>query len=320
MTDVLLHCRPAEGTDLPLAGWRHNVGKPLSLDLADEVARPLRSLVVLSWNVWIGRGDIVGVITRVRNGEYAEQGIPADLPFVALLQEAYRAGHTVPEATNSFHARDFSIRALHREHEIRAVAGALQLNLRYAPSMRNGAHQSDRGNAVLSDLPFVGASAAELPFVLQRRVAVAASVRLGDRIVHVHSAHFDPRGGSARDLLGIVGRERQATSLLEAMQPDTDALRILGADLNLVRQRREPAFRALMEAGFVTGIPDPSLRWTHTFHRPPRLILDWLMVRDRAESIASMRAIRLDENPLDRGPYVFGSDHHPLLCRIDFHP
>lgn len=315
-----LHTRPAEGTDLPLAGWRHNVGKPLSLDLAGAVSGLQRSLVVLSWNVWIGRGDIVRVITRIRQGEYAEQGIPGDLPFVALLQEAYRAGDTVPPESNSFHARDFSLRAIHREHEIRAIAGALELNLRYAPSMRNGLHQSDRGNAVLSDRPFVGAFAQELPFVLQRRVAVGATIRLGERLIHVHSAHLDPRGGTARDLLGIVGREQQASALLAEMQSDTDATRVLGADLNLVRQRREPAFRALMEAGFVTGIPDPSLRWTHTFHRPPRLILDWLMVRDRTEAVAGMQAIRLDENPQDRGPYVFGSDHHPLLCRIDFHP
>ncbi len=317
---MLLHTRPAEGTDLPLAGWRHNVGEPLSLDLAGEDSGLQRSLVVLSWNVWIGRGDIVRVITRIRQGEYAEQGIPGDLPFVALLQEAYRAGDTVPPESNSFHARDFSLRAIHREHEIRAIAGALELNLRYAPSMRNGVHQSDRGNAVLSDLPLVGAFAQELPFVLQRRVAVGATVRLGERLVHLHSAHLDPRGGTARDLFGIVGREQQASALLAEMQSDAAAIRVLGADLNLVRQRREPAFRALMEAGFVTGIPDPSLRWTHTFHRSPRLILDWLMVRDRTEAVAGMQAIRLDENPQDRGPYVFGSDHHPLLCRIDFHP
>ncbi len=215
------------------------------------------------------------VISRIRQGDYADQGIPAGVPFVALLQEAYRAGDTVPPTSNSFHARDFSLRAVHREHEIRAIAGALELNLRYAPSMRNGTHQSDRGNAVLSDQPFVGAAAHELPFVLQRRVAVRATIRLGDRLVHLHSAHLDPRGGSARDLFGLVGRERQATALLESMGDDPDSARVLGADLNLVRQRREPAFRALMESGFVTGVPDPTLRWTPYFSSPapvdPRL-------------------------------------------------
>jgi hypothetical protein len=29
---------------------------------------------------------------------------------------------------------------------------------------------------------------------------------------------------------------------------------------------------------------------------------------------------RLDEHPRDRGARVFGSDHHPLLARIDLHP
>jgi endonuclease/exonuclease/phosphatase (EEP) superfamily protein YafD len=29
---------------------------------------------------------------------------------------------------------------------------------------------------------------------------------------------------------------------------------------------------------------------------------------------------RVDEDPRDRGPDVFGSDHHPLLARIDIAP
>jgi hypothetical protein len=28
---------------------------------------------------------------------------------------------------------------------------------------------------------------------------------------------------------------------------------------------------------------------------------------------------RLDEHPQDRGPRVFGSDHHPLVARLDLH-
>jgi hypothetical protein len=32
------------------------------------------------------------------------------------------------------------------------------------------------------------------------------------------------------------------------------------------------------------------------------------------------RIERLDQDPADRGPVVFGSDHHPLLARIDFNP
>ena len=29
---------------------------------------------------------------------------------------------------------------------------------------------------------------------------------------------------------------------------------------------------------------------------------------------------RMDEQPDDRGRSVFGSDHHPLLGRVDLHP
>ena len=320
MTDLVLRCRAAEGRDVPLAGWRHNVGAPVALDLAPEAPRQVRTLVVLSWNIWIGRGDIVGVVRRIMDGEFAAQGIPGDTPFVALVQEAYRCDDTVPRESNSFHARDFSRRGPHREHEIRAVAQALSLNLRYAPSMRNGLHQSDRGNAILSNLPLRHASALELPFAFQRRVAVGATVRIGDHAVHVHSAHLDPRGVRAIDLLGVTGRARQMDALVESMKARPAGPHVLGADLNLARQRREPAFRALTDAGFVTGVPEKPLTWVHTYHRTPRLMLDWIMVSGHGGAIAGAETQRLDEHPGDVGPYVFGSDHHPLVARIDFSP
>ncbi len=41
------------------------------------------------------------------------------------------------------------------------------------------------------------------------------------------------------------------------------------------------------------------------------------MVRNRAGVIRSSSIRRLDEDPRDRGPNVFGSDHHPLLARVE---
>jgi hypothetical protein len=95
---------------------------------------------------------------------------------------------------------------------------------------------------------------------------------------------------------------------------------VLGADLNLGRGRYERAWRILGEAGFTFGVPASVPAWRHTFHALPRLVLDYLLVRDRTEAIQHARVHRLDEHPRDRGPRVFGSDHHPLLARIDFHP
>jgi endonuclease/exonuclease/phosphatase family metal-dependent hydrolase len=91
----------------------------------------------------------------------------------------------------------------------------------------------------------------------------------------------------------------------------------LGADLNLGRGRYEPAWRLLTDAEFTFGVPPTLPRWRHTYHALPRLVLDYLLVRNRLGDIIEARVHRLDEHPNDRGARVFGSDHHPLLARID---
>ena len=316
MHDFPLIRRDAAHLDQPLTGWRANVGDHVALDLAAPGAAAGRTLIVLCWNAWIGRGDITRVIRRIRDGAYDAEGIPGDAPFVALIQEAYRSGDSIPERSNGLMARDFSRRGGH-EHEIVAVARQLALNLRYAPSMRNGLARSDRGNAILSSLPLADAVATELPFSMQRRVAVSASVAVGEANVRLHSAHLDPRGRGARDLLGFAGRLRQAHELIRMVHADVASAHLIGADLNLARQRAEPAFRALRDAGFVTGVPERPLAWAHTYHRLPRLMLDWILLA-APSGIDRFEVRRLDEDPRDAGPYVFGSDHHPLLARIDF--
>ena len=95
---------------------------------------------------------------------------------------------------------------------------------------------------------------------------------------------------------------------------------ILGADLNLGRGRYERAWRLMGEAGFTFEVPPSTPAWRHTFHALPRLILDYLLVRDGRGAVRKAKVHRVDEHPLDRGPRVFGSDHHPLLARIDLLP
>src|SRR5687768_14019749 len=84
---------------LRLDGWRRNVGTPVALDLASTepgVGAGTRSLVVLSWNVWIGRGRVREVVTRIRNGDFQQHGADPDVPLVILAQEAYRSDSSVP--------------------------------------------------------------------------------------------------------------------------------------------------------------------------------------------------------------------------------
>lgn len=266
--------------------------------------------------MWIGRGRLREVVSRIRNGDYLELGADPGLPLVVLTQEAYRSDQSIPPVPTGRSGRTL-VAQLGLQEDIVETAHALGLNLRYAPSMRNGPFQSDRGNAILSTLPLEEASAHELPLVLQRRVAVAANVTLGGTKLRLISAHLDPRGPPGHKWLGASGRALQAQHLIASVADDTA---VLGADLNLGRGRYERAWRLLREAGFTFGVPPSSPTWRHTFHALPRLVLDYLLVRDRTGVIAQARVHRLDEHPRDKGAWVFGSDHHPLLGRIDLIP
>lgn len=304
--------RGLEGRDR-LEAWRANVGPPVCLDATPPAPVPASDrLLVLSWNLWIGRGRLSDVIAAVRRR--------ADSPLVVLVQEAFRAGQAVPARPAGRAARraagGFPPRT-HPRDDIVEIAERIGLSLRYVPSMRNGPSRSDRGNAILSSLPITDAHAFELPLVLQRRVPLTATVQLASGPVRVVSAHLDPRGPPGGEWLGGAGRARQTSYLLERVR---EGVVILGADLNLGRGRRERSWRLLTEAGFTMGVPPTHARWRHTFHALPRLILDYLLVRDAEGRVTRARVERMDEHPRDRGPTVFGSDHHPLLADLTLGP
>jgi endonuclease/exonuclease/phosphatase family metal-dependent hydrolase len=306
----------SRGGDLEsrLSGWRKNVGDPVALDLAPpaaaERAAAAASCAVVSWNVWVGRGRLLELVERLAAGAL---GVPGDLPPVLLIQEAFRQDPSVPERSNGFAARELVTR-LRPKQDIVDVTRRLGWNLRYVPSMRNGAERSDRGNAILTPLPLGPATAIELPLVLQRRVVVGGTVTLAGRPIRMVSAHLAPRGPVGYKWLGAAGRALQMAHLLDDLE---DGTVVLGADLNLGRGRAERAWRLLMESGFQPGVPPALPDWRHTYHALPRLVIDYLLVRDRGGAIRSARVRRVDEDPADRGPTVFGSDHHPLVARID---
>jgi endonuclease/exonuclease/phosphatase family metal-dependent hydrolase len=333
--DLLLEI--GDATDLRLTGWRENVGAQVSRKFAPAGSSTNANfpvLTLLSWNVWIGRGRLRQLVSRIRSGDYADLGI-APGPLVVLVQEAFREDATVPPASNGWGPRERPLEPLGRE-DIVELAAELALNVVYVPSMRNASHPSDRGNAILSDLDLTEASAFELPFVAQRRVSVAATVHVaapgGATLpLRVCSAHLDPWGTLKKDWLGAAGRAVQARSLLEAIQQGATALPLaLGADLNISRGRREAAYRMIAEAGFTAGVPHQEPTWRHTYHVMPRLAIDYLLFRDAVGSEAVLgngrrrigRAVvwRLNEDPRDRGPYVFGSDHHPLIAAVQLEP
>ena len=97
--------RHADDERLRLDAWRRNVGGQVALDLTTPPATSHRSLVVLSWNVWIGRGRLREVISRIRNGDYVDLGADPNLPLVVLAQEAYRSDSSVPRLQEGQAAR-----------------------------------------------------------------------------------------------------------------------------------------------------------------------------------------------------------------------
>jgi hypothetical protein len=289
-----------------LAIWRANVGSPVAFDLAPPLASAPRGLVVLCWNLNIGAGRLGAVLQRLRDGFLPPFTPSADRPLIVLAQEAYRADATVPPDANDLHGR---VRPGADPEDVVAVARAFGLSLRYAPSMRNGAHRSDRGNAILSTAALATAHAFVLPYVRQRRVVVTAELAGLPGLVFA-SAHLDVTGQAARRPANPFGRGRRAQARALAEQLDDPGRDIiLGADLNSPFGTLDPAYRALIRAGFRP--PRRIGRWIRT-HRALPLHLDHVLVRQGTAG----RVGRVFIARLRRGPDAPGSDHDALLARI----
>ena len=297
--------------------WRTNIGSAVAIDTGTVAPPEIVGVDVLCWNLAIGLGRLGDVLAALRAGAFGGAATQANRPLVILAQEAYRCDDTVPGAHASQHHGGSLARATRTS--IIDIAEQHRLSLRYSPSMRNGIHASDRGNAIMSTVRLGDAHAFLLPYVRQRRVVVTAQIA-GHPYLTFVSAHLDTHGAlrasPARLSLG-AGRAAQARALADAVA-SIDGSIVLGADLNSLLGMTDPAVRALITCGM-----HPARRvgvWRHTFHTRLRLLLDHIMYRCPDGRIAHVEVRRLDEVAGDRSRRVFGSDHHPLLARVDFNP
>ena len=267
---------------------------------------PADTLLVVSWNTNAGVGDFGGLVdslTAMHGGE-----LP---PTVFLLQEVYR-----DEQKRS------AARA--RKLDVRDLADAFGFALFYAPSTPDEGAGTDRGNAILSNLPLSAFEAIELPLERQRRVAVAAFVRgrLRDGecwALRVASAQLEPSSSTdgwrahIRNLFS-PRRERQAHALVEALgvAPAT----VLGGDFQTVERHRDAAIGAL-HASFPSGTLAPSDQVTHVDRVDGitrRDQFDYLFFRLPNEVVAPPY-MRLTRTGDDSEASFFGSDHSPLIGR-----
>jgi endonuclease/exonuclease/phosphatase family metal-dependent hydrolase len=292
-----------------LERWAKSVGPPVVVTLAGHAAdRTADSILLLTWNVAVGDGDIERLVEDVRRSH-------PGVPLVLLLQEAYRQGPEVPTAISAdavFPRRLGNVRSNRGRRDVADVAARCGLNLYYVPSMRNGspaASDEDRGNAILSSLPLEELTAIELPFERQRRVAVAATAKglTSDGRpwrIRLVSAHLDNMVGRRRLWVagGLFARARQAKGLVDTLR-DYDTA-VLGGDFNTWLGFGDPAF-----TGTQAAFPD-----THVTDRRPTfrnfLRLDHLFFRLPDGWTAQF----------ERAPRAYGSDHWPLMATIRMLP
>lgn len=279
--------------------------------LGQEQPAILDSLIVVSWNVHVGGGDVIELVTQLRSGRWTN-GVPVD-DFVVLLQEVHRAGAAVPEWEAGFSTPGRIAAAPEGAERVDVVETAqrLGLHLFYAPSMRNGRQgdpREDRGNAILSTLPLEDPTIVELPFEGQRRAAVVATIRGRSQRQQVWSlrlcsAHLDARSHGLRVFASLgAGRIRQARHLVEHLSAGAT---VLAGDFNTwTSGPREPAISIVREA-----FPQPK-RLTEGGTLARRVLydprIDYMFFRLAAQDSVGYR--RIDGR--------FGSDHRPLLATV----
>ena len=267
-------------------------------------------LVILSWNAHVGGGDIVALVEALRSGRLTGGEPVRD--FVVLLQEVFRRGSALPTPAPGMRIarRIEASPPTGRRLDIVQVAQALGLGVFYLPSMRNGDERGmdaeDRGNAILSTRPLSQLAGIELPFERQRRVAAVATVTGLDSLgntwrLRLVSAHLNATAG-IRHLwvFAAATRARQAAHLAGVLAGD-DIPTVIGVDLNSwAGGPSEPAYRTFRDSFPQT--PEPGVEATFRGG-----MLDYVFLRLPAQWFSMFGAV----------DGFFGSDHRPLIGRID---
>jgi endonuclease/exonuclease/phosphatase family metal-dependent hydrolase len=279
---------------------------------------PLNTLVIVSWNTRVGGGDLGRFIRDLRSGRLTE-GEPVQ-HFVLLLQEVFRQGPAVPVplppgARSGRHIRHRLSDGL--RIDIIKMAKQYGLGLIYVPAMRDGntvktVSPEDRGNAIVSTLPFNSPIAVELPLERQRRVAVAATfsgtttsgVPWAFQAINVHLENRSP-WSRMRESFGTA-RLNQIEALLKVLPPTNPT--VLAGDFNTWSgQSHEPGIRFVERFFIKTGHTaekgtvkmGPFMDYTrvdYIFYRIPN---NWKGSYRRAED-------------------TYGSDHYPLIGQLHF--
>ena len=274
-----------------LRAWCDAVGPVALQDLQRPPAEGPRPIIVVSWNMGVGTGNLDAMWKTV-----VSPRLETGADVILLIQEAYRKGHAPAAcpARSGVTARLGGKRSATNPDPL-TFASDRHLYAVYAPSMRNGRRcdeepREDRGNAIVSTLPLSEIAVVELPFAQERRAAVAATVRTSTGGVRVMSVHLDT----------LFGHRRQAEGIAEAVK-------ILGWTHDVVIAGDFNAWWLdsrvrLKDYGFAEV--DCTRQPTRSTGR-----LDRIFRRDGDAPLACAP-----------GPDAFGSDHLPLVAEIPSTP
>lgn len=324
---VVLHASITEAGPEAVEGTSRGGGPALIEESVQFDARfeadlaPVDSLVVATWNVEVGTGDLVRLLAD-RLGHVCSSAsgnrAASKVPFVLLVQEAHRASDEIPEIPDgvALPSRIGESVAHGDRTDIVNIAAACNLSLFYAPSMRNGAEDDgqtpeDRGNAILASVPLTDLAAIELPLETQRRVAVAALAHPPGRDpIRVVSFHLDVAANLLRVLTtGNSTRLRQGLGLARALD-ELDAangqlVSVIGGDVNSWSEK-ETVIRHLSEQ--FPDSPAPTSEGTRGSYPT-----DHMFVRTFEGSNVSVA-----DNSYRVIPDTYGSDHRGRLLTLHF--
>ena len=293
-----LSLAPASDLEV-LDRWCDSVGPPF-VRAGSPPPEPLATLVLATWNVHGGNGDVEAFLRAVP----ALPGVRSPYGVVLLLQEAVRAGAEVPERYPDRLRPPGTIRVRERDRDVGALTERLAMHTAYVPSMRNGRlfssdTRQDRGNAILSTLPLEAMHALELPFGRQRHVAIAARVSPpGLPPLRVMSVHLDPSGH----------RTDEAVALARYLAAGGETT-IVGGDLNTWFGREEG-----LEA-VAAVVPEEDCGDAKTNTWPWRLQWPFGWWRGRLDYLFSSLPASVMRS-CQTLPNQFGSDHRPVVMVV----
>jgi endonuclease/exonuclease/phosphatase family metal-dependent hydrolase len=297
---------PSEGVST-LNGWCGTVGPARLLAPGQQLTPRGGRTLVVSWNMHVGNGNLEELIREVRLSERAEGHGEPD--FVFLLQEAFSRSADIPsDAPDNARVPD---RINGVSADLPELARKLGFWMYYVPSMRNGSQAGedaqDRGNAIFSSLPLEALHAIELPFFVQRRVSLAATVHHpgNGRRFRVAVTHLDTRAPMMKGFIfgAPSARNRQAQWLvrtLGTLQDDGLPL-IMGGDLNTHFGSLESAVDTLSHIA-------PRIQCSPAPTHASGLTLDYLFAQP---------AVTRTVAPCKRLNSRFDSDHYPLVLPVD---